>query len=110
MNKTSLNKIATHPLQTAAWGDFRQKWGNTILATKYGQITIHNAPFGFKVATFLKGPKPTSQMIKELKAAARDKGILFIKMEPNTKTDASTVNNLKRWGATSGKTLLYFER
>ena len=41
MKINNLDKIATHPLQTSAWAEFRRAWGNEILETKYGIITTH---------------------------------------------------------------------
>ena len=81
---TNLDKIATHPLQTSAWAEFRRKWGNEILETKYGILTIHKLPFtDYKVGTFEKGPMPTKEMVKDLKNLGEKEKLIFIKMEPN---------------------------
>ncbi|MEJ2441681.1 MAG: hypothetical protein P8Y06_02055, partial [Patescibacteria group bacterium] len=54
MNSQKINKIAKHPLQTWEWGEFRKKWGNEVLRTDYGQLTLHRIPFTpFKVAMFI---------------------------------------------------------
>ena len=31
MTTDNLDKIATHPLQTSAWAEFRSKWGNEVV-------------------------------------------------------------------------------
>ena len=81
---TNLDKIATHPLQTSAWAEFRREWGNEILETKYGILTLHRLPFtSHKIAMFEKGPIPTKSMLKDLKKIGKEKNLVFIKLEPN---------------------------
>lgn len=78
-----LNKIAEHPLQTWEWGEFRKTTGNKVLRTKYGQITIHKIPLvNLHIGMFLKGPKPTSRMLEELKKIGKKHNLIFIKLEP----------------------------
>lgn len=80
---TNLDKIAIHPLQTSAWAEFRRKWGNEVLETKYGILTIHPLPFtSYKIAIFERGPTPTQEMIEELTAIGKKNKIVFIKLEP----------------------------
>ena len=82
MNK--INDIATHPLQTTYWEDFRKAWGNEVLETPWGILTIHKLPFtSYKLAIFEKGPKPSQEMLKGLKDIAKKNNIIFIKLEPN---------------------------
>lgn len=108
-----INKIAEHPLQTSYWGEFRKNWGNEILYTKFGLLTLHKLPFtNFKVAIFEKGPTPTKEMLDELKIIARKNNIFFIKLEPfisRKKLGLQKTNNvirlLKTNGCTKGKTL-----
>ncbi len=105
-NKTTLNKIATHPLQSWEWGEFRKKWGNTVVRFPFGQITVHKIPLlNYKVAVFEKGPKPTKKMLDELKDYARKEKIVFIKLEPNIQKDEKVINELKKNGCVKGKTL-----
>lgn len=112
MISSELNKIATHPLQTSYWAEFRNEWGNKILTTKYGILTLHPLPFikiftgkDWKVATFIKGPKPTLKMMKDLKKIAKDNNLIFIKMEPNIQKEEKIVSLLRSSGAIPGKTL-----
>ena len=44
MKNQKLNKVATHPLQTSYWATFRKDWGNEILETDYGILTLHKIP------------------------------------------------------------------
>lgn len=102
----NLDKIATHPLQTSAWAEFRREWGNEVLETKYGILTLHKLPLiNAKVGMFIKGPTPTKEMLKELKEIAKTKNLVFIKLEPNTQKTQELVNLMQSSGAVPGKTL-----
>lgn len=106
ITQEELNKIATHPLQTWEWGEFRKEWGNEVVRFSFGQITIHKLYFlPFKVAVFDKGPKPTLKMLQELKSYAKTNNILFVKLEPNVRKNNTDINLLKKAGAMPGKTL-----
>jgi lipid II:glycine glycyltransferase (peptidoglycan interpeptide bridge formation enzyme) len=113
MEKTLLDQVATHPLQTKAWAEFRKKWGNEILYTKYGLITLHKLPLtNYKIGMFIKGPKPTQAMLNELKKLAQEKALIFIKLEPNFAKATlgaaqfnKTLELLKKNGCVPGKTL-----
>jgi len=99
----NLDKIATHPLQTSAWAEFRSKWGNKILETKYGLITVHKIPVG----VFEKGPEPTRIMINDLRIMGKEKKLIFIKLEPNVNKNKvnNSVKQLLRKETVPGKTL-----
>jgi len=106
MTANSFDKIATHPLQSQAWAEFRRKWGNEILETKYGILTLHKIPLtNYKLGMFIKGPKPTFQMIKDLKKIGEKENLIFIKLEPNSQKEGKTITLLRKSGATPGKTL-----
>lgn len=95
-----------HPLQTNAWANFRKEWGNEILKTKYGYLTLHKIPLTkYKVGMFIKGPTPTSKMLKELKKIGIKNNLIFIKLEPNTRKNEKIISLLKNSGAIPGKTL-----
>lgn len=82
MNK--IDAISTHPLQTTFWGNFRKEWGNEILETPWGILTVHKIPLtNYKLAIFEKGPAPSQEMLTGLKKIAGDNNIVFIKLEPN---------------------------
>lgn len=106
MITNNLDKTATHPLQTSAWAEFRKKWGNEVLETKYGILTLHKIPFtNYKIGMFIKGPTPTKQMLEDLKKIGREKNLIFIKLEPNVEKEESLVKLMRSSGAVSGKTL-----
>ncbi len=100
------NKIATHPLQSSAWAEFRKSWGNEIFETKYGILTLHKLPFSnYKIGMFIKGPKPTKEMLSDLQKTGQENNLIFIKLEPNVEKNDSTIQLLRRSGAVPGKTL-----
>ena len=106
MTKAEINKIATHPIQTSYWGEFRSEWGNEILYTKYGLLTLHKLPFGnYKVGMFIKCPAPTQKMLDELKSVAQKNNLIFIKLEPNKVKNEKEIKLLQKNGALNGKTL-----
>ena len=77
---TNLDKIATHPLQTSAWAEFRKKWGNEILETEYGILTVHPLPFtSYKIGIFEKGLSPTKEMLSSLRKIGKENNLIFIK-------------------------------
>jgi lipid II:glycine glycyltransferase (peptidoglycan interpeptide bridge formation enzyme) len=103
---TNLDTIATHPLQTSAWAEFRKKWGNEIVETKYGILTLHKLPFtSYKIGMFIKGPTPTKGMLIDLKKLGKEKNLVFIKLEPNTPKFPKLIDLMKAEGAVAGKTL-----
>lgn len=100
----NLDKIATHPLQTSYWEEFRRKWGNEVAETPYGIMTLHKLPFtGSKIAIFEKGPAPTNKMLEDLKKIAKEKNIVFVRMEPNVQKSSDLIGILKSEGAVPGR-------
>ena len=121
INKVRFNKLATHPLQSWEWGEFRKKAGNEVVRFEFGQITLHPLPLtNYQIGAFIKGPKPTAKMLTELKKLAKEKNLIYIKLEPNVivnsnlksqdsklqvKNKASIIKMLKKSGAVPGRTL-----
>lgn len=123
--QNNFNKVASHPLQTWEWGEFRKAAGNEVVRFPFGQITLHKiftlpklgegGPFTpYKVGAFIKGPMPTQAMLTELKALGKKHNAIFIKLEPNyvvkkggirCADKEKIVAMLKKAGATPGKTL-----
>lgn len=107
--------LMTHPLQTKEWGEFRKAWGNEIIQTKFGLITVHKLPLtNYKLGIFEKGPMPTKEMLQDLKQVAKENALIFIKLEPNyviKKGDISCADEkkviklLKNHGAIRGRRL-----
>src|SRR4030042_1287891 len=82
--KEIFNKNAVHPLQSWEWGEFRKVWGNKVVRLPFGQIIFSKIPHTrFTIGTFIKGPKPTKEMLQTLKDLAKKENAIFIKLEPN---------------------------
>ena len=111
--KEEFNKIANHPLQTWEWGEFRKVWGNKIVRLPFGQVIFSKIPHTkLTIGTFIKGPKPTKEMLTGLKKLAKEENAIFIKLEPSfakaTEGQAQlnkAVKLLKENGCVPGKTL-----
>lgn len=96
----------THPLQTKAWAAFRREWGNEVLETKHGILTLHKIPvLNKKIGMFIRGPLPTAKMLTDLKTIAKKHNLIFIKLEPYTQKTTKLVNLMRSLGAVPGKTL-----
>lgn len=89
---------AHHPLQSWAWGQFRQSLGQRVirLVTEAGgtvsdvwQMTMHRIPLpgGYTVAYFPKGPMPTQDMLDKLMHWGADNACIYIQMEPDVPVD-----------------------
>jgi lipid II:glycine glycyltransferase (peptidoglycan interpeptide bridge formation enzyme) len=106
MTTNNLDKIATHPLQTSAWAEFRRKWGNEVLETKYGILTLHKLPLtNYKIGMFIKGVKPTKEMLDFLQKLGVEEKIVFFKLEPNIEKSDQLFKLIQSAGAVPGKTL-----
>ncbi|QQS39018.1 peptidoglycan bridge formation glycyltransferase FemA/FemB family protein [Candidatus Woesebacteria bacterium] len=105
-NKSEINKVATHPLQSWEWGEFRKEWGNEVVRLPFGQLMLHKIPkTNYKVATFIKGPKPNQSQLDTLKKIAKENNYIFIKLEPNIRHNKNSEILLKKSNARQGKTL-----
>ncbi len=93
-NKHAFNAIATHPLQSYEWGEFRKTTGvrvlreglfdHNILQTGF-QMTIHPIPHTpWNIGYIPKGPLPTKEMLKELQVIGQKNQCIFIQLEPNS--------------------------
>lgn len=91
--KDIFNKNAAHPLQSWEWGEFRKEAGNEVVRlgnysgkklTDSIQLMIHRVPnFPYRIGTIIKGPKPTNELLVYLKKLAKERKLIFIKLEPN---------------------------
>ncbi len=85
-NKQKFNALVSHPLQAFEWGQFREKTGVKVIRRQSNreafQLTIHNAPLGFKIGYFPKGGFPSKEIIEELKKIGRQENLIYIQLEP----------------------------
>lgn len=91
--KREFNKLASHPLQSWEWGEFRKTSGVTVIRlgkyekdklTETAQITIHKIPAtAWTIGYFPKGGKPSQEMYSELIKIGKQHHCIFIKLEPS---------------------------
>jgi lipid II:glycine glycyltransferase (peptidoglycan interpeptide bridge formation enzyme) len=92
-DKKAFDRLAPHPLQTFAWGEFREKTGAEVIRlgrweadelVETAQITLHTIPkTAFKVGYLPKGAMPSEEMVMAIKEYASKKKTILVKMEPN---------------------------
>ncbi len=99
----NFNRLATHPLQSWAWGEFRQKMGIAVYRfgqyeknqlTAVYQLSLHRIPLTpFSVGYLPKSQIPTKAFLVFLKKFFQDKKVLFVKIEPNVKKSEAKLPN-----------------
>lgn len=92
-DKDIFDKLATHPLQAYAWGEFRKKTGAKVVRlgrweseelVETAQITLHRIPkTSFFVGYWPKGSLPSTEMISSVKEICKKEKVILVKMEPN---------------------------
>ncbi|MBI2590665.1 MAG: peptidoglycan bridge formation glycyltransferase FemA/FemB family protein, partial [Candidatus Blackburnbacteria bacterium] len=113
-DKKNFNTLATHPIQSWEWGDFRQEMGNTVVRVgvflnnklvEGHQLTIHKIPkTSYKLAMLLKSPLPSTMFIQFIKEYARKEKIIFIRLEPNVTSNLESARKfLRASGAVPGR-------
>ncbi len=113
--KDDYDRQVNHPLQSWAWGDFRQKTGVKVirLGSFEGkkllsgfQLTIHPVPqTNYTIGYFPKGPLPDLPMLETLKKIGKSENCLFIKLEPNIFPQGETRQFLKEHNCRVGRPL-----
>ena len=91
--KKEFDRLAPHPLQSWAWGDFRKKMGQKVerfLVIKNQkiigsfQVFFYRLPhLPYTIGYFPKGLAPTKEIVKTLKKIGKKHQAILIKMEPN---------------------------
>lgn len=91
--RKSFDKLAAHPLQSWAWGEFREKTGVTVIRlgryqknklVETAQVTVHLIPhFPWKIGYWPKGVIPSKLMVEAVKRELRKRKSLMVKLEPN---------------------------
>jgi lipid II:glycine glycyltransferase (peptidoglycan interpeptide bridge formation enzyme) len=115
-NKALFNRLATHPLQSWAWGEFRRLQGHRVhrlglfengKVAQVFQVTFHCVPKTPSSIGYLpKSSLPEAAVIEELKKIGRQEKAIFIKIEPNVEEKGGRgVGELKKLGLIPGKPL-----
>ncbi len=88
IESTLLNTIASHPLQSFEWGEFRKKSGLKVIRRYAFQLTIHKIPYTpWTIGYVPKGLNVTREMISELKKIGKMEKCIFIQLEPNVEIE-----------------------
>lgn len=73
-----------HPLQSALWGEFREKTGIKVVREKGLQLTIHPIPYTkYTVGYLPKGPDIDKNLLDGLYEIGKRENCIFIQLEPN---------------------------
>lgn len=92
-DKSQFNQAATHPLQSWAWGKFREKTGIEVIRIvgenegkieEVYQLTLHPIPkLPLKVGYLPRSVVPSKKAISFLAKIGKENKVIFIKLEPN---------------------------
>lgn len=115
-SKETFDRLAIHPLQSWAWGEFRSRQGHRVYRLGYFegekikevfQLSFHQVPHtSFSLGYLPKSTLPPRQVIKELKRIGRKEKAIFIKIEPNEEAKKNGGGGkVKSLGLTAGKSL-----
>lgn len=109
--KKEFNLLATHPLQSYEWGEFRQKTGVHVVRkgffqknklTQILQLTIHPIPHTkWTIGYFPKSILPTQEVISELKNIGKAYNCILIQLEPNIIADEKSQSVMLSLGLTT---------
>jgi len=93
--KIEFDRVAVHPLQSWAWGEFRKQTGleiTRLVEEKNGkilntfQITWHRIPMTpFCIGYCPKSVLPSKEVLEEVEKIAKKRRAIFVKFEPNEK-------------------------
>ncbi|OGG17407.1 hypothetical protein A3D78_06010 [Candidatus Gottesmanbacteria bacterium RIFCSPHIGHO2_02_FULL_39_14] len=107
-DKEIFNRLATHPLQSWEWGEFRLKTGIEVIRLgrivgrkmiETAQLTLHQIPFtSYQIGYLPKNNIPSEEMINKLKELGEANNLIFIKIEPKIQKghETESLKNLVR--------------
>ncbi len=100
------DKVARHPLQSWAWGDFRKQTGLTVSrlieetegkAEEVFQITWHRIPkTKFFIGYCPKSSIPKAEVAERIAEIAKKKGAIMVKFEPNERADENNLRKIEK--------------
>lgn len=109
------NSLATHPLQSWEWGEFRKSQGHKVIRlalyqkgklTQVFQASFHKIPhLPYSIGYLPKSSLPTKEVVKELNKVGQENKAIFIKLEPNRKRESGRGEERKDQGLIRGKPL-----
>lgn len=93
IDKLNLNRLATHPLQSYDWGEFRRAAGVRVVRKGVFEknqlvqsltVTLHAVPWlNWRIGYFPKGALPDEAQVKALKQIGQENNLVMIKLEPD---------------------------
>lgn len=100
------DKLAVHPLQSWAWGEFRRDTGvklTRLIEEKNGkavatyQITWHRIPkVPFSIGYCPKSTLPSATVMEEITKQAKKHKAIFVKFEPNVKESKKAESEIEK--------------
>ncbi len=100
-NRNEFNELATHPLQSFEWGEFRETTGIKVIRKgrlnknklqETFQLTIHPIPHtSWTIGYLPKGTMPTKGLVEEVKKIGKENRCIFIQLEPNVINDQGSM-------------------
>jgi len=119
--RSQFDKLAIHPLQSWAWGEFREKLGQKVVRLgrfsngkllEVSQTSIHKIPhLPYTIGYYPRGSMPTKEMIEAIREEAKKYNCIFVKFEPNVLKGPTpprrgrTLSDLRSLGLKPGKPL-----
>lgn len=115
--KKAYDKVVSHVIQSWEWGEFRKQTGVEVvrlgefegnkLKNAY-QFTIHSVPYmKQKIGYLPKGPMPNKVMVDSLSLIGKQKGIAYIKLEPDVEADKKLESRVESLGLVRAKRSLF---
>lgn len=102
-----------HPLQSWAWGEFREKLGQKVIRAgvfqrgelvSAFQVFLHQIPpTPFLIGYLPKGPLPSREIIDFLKKIGQKEKVIFFKLEPNVVKKEGESTNFQKLDLVKGK-------
>lgn len=106
--RKAFNQLATHPLQSFEWGEFREKSGVKVVRKGFFkadkliqafQLTIHPIPHtSWTIGYLPKGILPTKELVEELNHVGKENKCIFIQLEPNVIDSQSAKHTIQTLG------------
>src|SRR3989338_2464906 len=103
--RRSFDKLAAHPLQSWAWGEFREKTGVAVIRlgryqksrlVETAQVTIHPIPhLPFSIGYWPKGGVPSKVMVEAVKKELQKRRAIMVKLDL-TKSEAELLSGMKQ--------------
>ena len=110
--RKSFDKLAAHPLQSWAWGEFREKTGVAVIRlgryqknklVETAQVTIHPIPhLPWKIGYWPKGVVPSKLMVEVVKKELQKRNALMVKLEPNEIKDTESLEKIRQYRGRTG--------